>query len=249
MIVTVLIIAHNTLLNALRSHVKGQMDLAVLCSGCGEDSQFYGVQRTSGVSSCHICQKLQGILINHSIIAPHSSFRIVHCPPDQFLHFRDLQSPQLKNDRSGKERAVYLKIWILGCSSDKNDGPVLHKRKEVILLSFVETMDLIDKKDRFLSIHTKFILSLLHYSFHVFLACYRCVDLCKIRACSIGDDFCQCSLSCSRRAVKNNRGKFIGLDSAVQQFIFSYNVLLSYYLIQGPGAQSGCKRGLLIQGF
>ena len=30
MIVAVLIIAHNTLLNALRSHVKGQMDLPVL---------------------------------------------------------------------------------------------------------------------------------------------------------------------------------------------------------------------------
>ena len=65
-------------------------------------------------------------------------------------------------------------------------------------------MDLIDKKDRFLSIHAKIILGLLHYSFHVFLACYRCVNLGEIRTCSIGNYFSQSGLSGSRRAVKNN---------------------------------------------
>ena len=43
MVVPVLIIKHHTLLNALRSHIKGQMDLTVRISGCGENSQFYGV--------------------------------------------------------------------------------------------------------------------------------------------------------------------------------------------------------------
>ena len=43
MIVPVLIVAHHTLLDTLRSHLKGQMDLTVCITGCGEDSQFYGV--------------------------------------------------------------------------------------------------------------------------------------------------------------------------------------------------------------
>ena len=43
MIVPVLIVAHHPLLDTLRSHLKGQMDLTVCITGCGEDSQFYGV--------------------------------------------------------------------------------------------------------------------------------------------------------------------------------------------------------------
>ena len=43
MIVPVLIVTHHTLLDTLRSHLKGQMDLTVCITGCGEDSQFYGV--------------------------------------------------------------------------------------------------------------------------------------------------------------------------------------------------------------
>ena len=43
MIVPVLIVAHHPLLDTLRSHLKGQMYLTVCITGCGEDSQFYGV--------------------------------------------------------------------------------------------------------------------------------------------------------------------------------------------------------------
>ena len=43
MVISILVITYNTLLNALRSHLKGQMDLTVRITGCGENSQFYGV--------------------------------------------------------------------------------------------------------------------------------------------------------------------------------------------------------------
>ena len=43
MIVSVLIVAHHPLLDTLRSHLKGQMNLTVCITGCGKDSQFYGV--------------------------------------------------------------------------------------------------------------------------------------------------------------------------------------------------------------
>ena len=43
MVVPILVVTDHTLLNALRSHLKGQMDLTVRISGCGENSQFYGV--------------------------------------------------------------------------------------------------------------------------------------------------------------------------------------------------------------
>ena len=43
MVISILVITYNTLLNALRSHLKGQMDLTVCIPRCGEDSQLYGV--------------------------------------------------------------------------------------------------------------------------------------------------------------------------------------------------------------
>ena len=110
-------------------------------------------------------------------------------------------------------------------------------------------MDLIDEQNGLFSIHAKIILSLFYNCFHIFLACYGCIDLGKTCACGIGNDFCQSGLSGSRRAIKDNRGQLIRLDSTIQQFVFSNDVLLSDHLIQRPGAQSGCQRRLLVQRF
>lgn len=58
-----------------------------------------------------------------------------------------------QNDGARQKRRIHLEIRIFRCGSDQNDRAVLDKRKQIVLLSLVETMDLIDKQDRFLSIH------------------------------------------------------------------------------------------------
>ena len=103
-------------------------------------------------------------------------------------------------------------------------------------------MDLIDEQNGLFSIHAEIVLCLLYNCFHIFLACCCCIDLGKAGACGIGDDFCQGGLSGSRRAVKNNRCQLIRLYGTIQQFIFSYDVLLSHHLIQRSRTQPGCKR-------
>ena len=90
------------------------------------------------------------------------------------------------------EEALRLpQIWILCCSPDKNDGSVLNKRKKIILLSLVETVDLINEQNGLFPIHAEIVLCLLYNCFHIFLPCYGCIDLRKAGACSIGDDFCR----------------------------------------------------------
>ena len=110
-------------------------------------------------------------------------------------------------------------------------------------------MDLIDKQNGLFSIHAKIILSLFYNCFHIFLACYSCIDLGKTCACGIGDNFCQGGLSGSRRAVEDNGGQLICLDGPIQQFVFSNDMLLPHHLIQCPGTQSGCQGRLLVQRF
>ena len=77
-------------------------------------------------------------------------------------------------------------------------------------------MNLVNKQNRLSPIHSKGILSLFYHFFHIFLASYGCIDLGKVCACSIGNDFSQSGLSGSWRTVKNNGSQLICLDGSVK---------------------------------
>ena len=108
-------------------------------------------------------------------------------------------------------------------------------------------MDLVNKKNRLLSIHTQIVLGFFYHLFHVLFSRYGSVDLPEPGAGGIGDHFRQGSLSCSRRAVKNNAAQFVRFDSPVKQLILSNDMFLAHNLIQSGGPQSGGQRGLLLQ--
>ena len=76
-------------------------------------------------------------------------------------------------------------------------------------------MDLIDKKDGLAPVHPEIILCLLYNLLHVFLAGNGGIDLGKIGAGRMGDDFGEGCLACAGRAVKDDRSQLIGLDGAV----------------------------------
>lgn len=52
---------------------------------------------------------------------------------------------QFKNDGAGNQRSIYLKIRIFRRCPDQNDRSILDKRKQIILLAFIETVNLVDK--------------------------------------------------------------------------------------------------------
>ena len=225
------------------------MDEAVLAFWCGKDSKLYCIQRASCIAACHICQKFHSILINDSTVISHAPVTVVHSPEDQSLNILIAQSLQFKDNGSGQKSAVDFKIRVFCSCADQDDCSVLYKRKKIILLSFVKAMDLINKKNRLFAVHAQIILGFFYNGFHIFFSCYSCIDLSKISAGSIGYYFCQCCFACSGRSVKDNRGQFISLDSAVQQLVFSYNMFLAYNLFQRSGAEAGSKRRFSVQSF
>ena len=77
-------------------------------------------------------------------------------------------------------------------------------------------MNLIYKKNGLLLIHAQRLFRFLYHFFHIFLACYGGIDLGKVCASSIGDDFSQGGLSGSWRTVKNNGSQLICLDGSVK---------------------------------
>ena len=60
---------------------------------------------------------------------------------------------QFKNNRTGDQRTVHLKIRILCRRPDQDQRTVFHKRQQIILLPLIETVNLINKKYGLLPIH------------------------------------------------------------------------------------------------
>ena len=87
------------------------------------------------------------------------------------------QTLQFKNDRSGQQSSVDLKIRILCRCTDQNDRAVLHERKQIILLPLIEAMNLIDKEDRLPAVHSLVVLRLRDHFLHVLLAGRSRIDL------------------------------------------------------------------------
>ena len=204
MVVPCLVIADYPLLNTLGSRFQVNMDLSIFPSFCSQDSQFQSIQSCSGISSGDVCQKLSGVLFQNRIVAAHSLFLVRHRPVQKGFDILPGERLQFKNNGPGDQSAVYLKIRIFRGSPDKYQRTVLHKGKEIVLLSLIEPMDLINKKNGLLPIHSQIVLGFFYHFLHILFPGYCSVDLPEPGAGSIGDHFRQGGLSCSRRAVKNN---------------------------------------------
>ena len=89
-------------------------------------------------------------------------------------------------------------------------------------------MDFVDKKNRFLSIHSLIIFCLLHHFFHIFFTSRCGINLLKLCTGSIGNYLRQSGLSSPWWSIKNNGAKFVSFDCTIQELILSYNMLLSY---------------------
>ena len=61
------------------------------------------------------------------------------------LFFKGFQNINLA---TGKQRRNHLKTRIFGGSANESDNTLLHSGKERILLTFVETVNFVDKENR-----------------------------------------------------------------------------------------------------
>ena len=215
MVVSVFVVADDAFLDALRSYVQGDMDESVFASGGGEDAQFDGIEGISGVAACHVCKEVEGVFIYPGFIVSHSFCFVVDCTEEEFLDFRNLQGFQLEDDGTGEQRGVDFEVWILCCGTDEDDGSVFYEWQKIVLLAFVEAVDLVDEEDCFFAVHTQVLLGFFDNGFHIFFACYSGVDLGEFGTGSVGDDFGQSGLACSRRAVEDDGGQFVSFDSPV----------------------------------
>ena len=204
MIISCFVITDHSLLDTFGSHFQRQMDFPIFSPLCRKYAKLDSIQCISCISAGYVRQKLHCILIDLGTVASHSLFLVIDRPFDQGFDILFFQRPQFKNAGSGNKRSIYLKIGILRCCTDKNNGAVLYKRKEIVLLPLVKPMDLVYKEDRLFPVHSPKLLCLLHHRFHVFFSCHCGVDLSKFCACRMSDHLSKRCLPCPRRAVKDD---------------------------------------------
>ena len=215
MVVPILIIVNRPLLDAFLGRFQVNADHSVLSPLCGKDSQLHSVQRRSGVSIGRIRQKIHGLLIHHGLVSAHSPLHIRQSPADQLLYILLIQGLQLENPRPGQKSAIYLKIGIFRGSPDENQGAVLNKGEQIILLPLVKAVNLIHKENCSPAVHPQVVLGGLDHLFHILFPCHGGVDLLKIRAGGIGDYLGQGGFARARRPVKDQGTQLVRLNRPV----------------------------------
>ncbi len=189
MIISCFIIPQYSFLNTLLCHFRCDMDAAILRSARRKYSQFNSIERPPCISSANISQKFERFLLDHGMITPKSLFPIGYGPQEKRFDIVFRKWVQFKNDRTGDQSPVHLKIRIFRGRPDQDHSAVLHKRQKIILLALIEPVDLIDKENGLSPVHACILLRLRHNRLHVLLSGCGSVDLQKLCLCRSRDDF------------------------------------------------------------
>ena len=177
MVIPGLVVFDHALLDTFTGNRKRDVNLPVCTPLRRQHAEFDRRECRAGIPVRNIRQKFQRIVINHSIISAQSLFPVGYRTENQCPDIILRQTLQLKNDGSGQQSSVDLKIRILCRCTDQNDRAVLHERKQIILLPLIEAMNLIDKEDRLPAVHSLVVLRLRDHFLHVLLAGRSRIDL------------------------------------------------------------------------
>ena len=246
MIIALFIIPVHPLLNALLRHVQRDMNFAVRGAVRRQNAQLHGVERVPRVAAGDIREKNLRVLVNHCVVGAHAPLFVIDRAPDQFPHIVHGERPQFKNHRPRDQRAVDFKIRILGSCADQGDRSVLDKGQQIVLLAFVEAVNLVDKENRLLTVAAPALFRRRDHLLHILFAGGRRVDLNEFRTGGIGDDPGQRGFARSGRAVKQDASQLVRLDSPVEQLVPADDVLLPHDLVDRAGPEPRGQRRLCL---
>ncbi len=232
MVITGLVIAHDTLLDAFRSRFQCNMDSAVRARLRRQHAKLNPGQGCTRIPASCICQKIRCFFFKHGPIRAKPLLLIGYGPVQQHFDIFFGQCMQLKNNRTRKQRPIYLKVRIFRRCANEHDRPVFHKRQKVILLALVKPVDFVYKQNRLFSVHALIVPGFCNDLLHILFPGRSCIQLQELCTGRIGNDLCQCRLAGSRRPVKNNRTQLIRHNGAVQQPVLSDNMLLACDLLK-----------------
>ena len=147
-------------------------------------------------------------------------------PLKQSFQLLRSQRLQTQNPHARKQGPVNFKIRVFRRGADQRNPPILYIRQQHILLGFVKTMKLIDKKNGSFAIELASFLRCRQFFAQIRRARSYRVQALKNRSGSSGDQFRQCRLSGTGGTVQNQAGQRIRLNHTPQKRVGTKKMLL-----------------------
>jgi hypothetical protein len=139
---------------------------------------------------------------------------------------------KLKNPAPTNESIVDRKIRIFGGGTDENNDAVFDFGEQNILLCFIETVDFVDKEQRFLLVGRKTMFGFGQDFAELFHALGDGRELPKGAPTGRCKNVCECGFTSAGRTVKDNGTESIGNEQAAKQFSFTEKMFLSNEFVQ-----------------
>ena len=146
-----------------------------------------------------------------------------------------------------KQRGVDLERRILGGSADQADVAFFHVGQKGILLSFVETVNLIDEDDGARAVLTG-ALGVGHDLLDLFNPGEHGGEFDKLRLGHAGDDLRQRSLARARRSPEDERTRVVAVDLCAQRLAGTDQVFLAGELFKRTRTHTVSQRSCAVGG-
>ena len=167
-------------------------------------------ERRASVTRCQRADGLNRILIGRELAV--QTLRRLERTLDKHGNIIVLEVLKLHHATAREQRRVDLKVRVLRRGANHNDGTVLNRMQQGILLRLGEAVNLIDKKNGTAVVRIQARLGLVDHAAQVLHGACHGADLDKLALGMVGDNVGQRRLARTGRPVQNHARKHVVLD-------------------------------------
>jgi len=202
--------------------------------------ELEGGERSATVTAGKRDDLLEGLV--GELVGPREAVLVAHGAAKQHAHGLVIERLELDHPRTRDERGVDLEVGILGGGTDEDDGSVLHRVEEGILLRAVEAVDLVDEEYRAAGHGEKAALGGVDLAAEVLDRTRDGRDLHELGVRGVGDDARERGLARTGRTVEDDRREGVVLDGTTQPRSVTHRLLLSDVPVEGLRTHAHGKR-------
>ena len=234
MLISVLIIAHGTLLGDGGSILCCD-NAAVLRRGKEHLHGIHGLSHIPAAGLADACCGAGGK--DHWMLPPRIGDG--RCPGNGLFHLGRRNGLELKHRGTAQHSPENTEIRVFCGRGNEGDAPVLHKLQQALLLLFVEILDLVEIEQH--SAGSEEGVQLVDNLLDIPDAGRGGVELSEGTAGALGNDAGHRGLARAGGTVKNHIGDGAAEDYAPQHAVFPQNMLLPDHIVQGGRPDLVCK--------
>ena len=151
--------------------------------------------------------------------------------------------------RTADQRGVHFEKRVLGGGAHQHHGAVLHRMEKRILLTAVESMDLVHEQDGARAVERQALLGGVDFPAQVGHGAANGRHLHERRLRGFGDDVSNGGFAGSRRAVQDDRADIVLLDGCPQPAARANGILLPHHVLQRARPHAHRQRRNLLLAF